>query len=81
MIEKFKKFVKEEIYNQLMYYDTSSFDWNNKHSGERFYLTAYEDDFEYVKRRVCNFIASWNAEIYVNMFPDRQYIVVEIWEN
>lgn len=77
MIEKFKKFVDDKIYNQLCYYKSNPIAVN----GKRFFLTTYEDDFEYVKRQICYFISSWDAPIYVSMFPDRYDIVVEIWED
>ena len=80
MIDMFKKFVSEEIFNQLCYYDTEKFDLNDKPAGIRFFLTPYADDFEYVKRRVCYFISTWNGSIYVNMNPRTHVIVVEIWE-
>lgn len=78
MIEKFKQFIDEKIYNQLCYYKTVAF----KPYVMKFFLTAYEDDFEYVKRQICHFIASWDAEIYIiKMDPDQHDFVVEVWED
>ena len=79
MIEKFKQFINDKIYNQLCYYKTSNFKAHG-YKGMRFYLTAYAEDYEYCKRQICHFIASWDAYIYVNMDPDRQDFVVEIRE-
>ena len=77
MIEKFKKFISDKIYNQLCYYKTIEF----KSYGMKFFLTAYEDDFEYVKRQICHFIASWDAAIYIiEMDPDDHDFVIEIRE-
>ena len=76
MIDKFKKFVEAQIYNQLCYYNITHIEG----TGVRFFLTAYEDDYEYVKRQVCHFIASWDAPIYVSMSPKAQRIIVDIWE-
>lgn len=81
MIDKFKKFIDDKIYNQLIIYTTASFNINGVCCGLRFFLTTYDEDYEYVKRQICHFIASWDAPIYVSMNPDRNDIVVEIWEN
>lgn len=79
MIDKFKKFISEEIYNQLCYYKTANFNAPG-YKGMRFHLTAYCEDYEWVKRQICYFISSWNGYIYVNMNPDRDSFVVEIRE-
>lgn len=76
MKDKFKKFVEEEIYNQLCYYKTDTI----RVTATRFFLTAYEDDYEYVKRQICYFISSWEGPIYLNMLPDRHEFVVTVWE-
>jgi len=77
MIEKFKKFIDEKIYNQLCYYKTSNYK-DHGYKGVRFYLTAYAEDYEYCKHQICHFISSWDACIYVNMNPDEHDFVVEI---
>ena len=79
MINKFKRFIDDKIYNQLCYYKTSSFKYDS-YAGVRFYLTSYAEDYEYVKRQICHFISSWDAGIYVKMDPDRQDFVIEIRE-
>lgn len=77
MIDKFKHFVDEKIYNQLCYYTSNPISVN----GMRFFLTTYDEDYEYVKRQICHFIASWDAPIYVDMNPEDNDFVIEIWED
>ena len=77
MIEKFKKFVSDEIYNQLCYYQTTHI---VNPTGMRFFLTPYEDYYEHVKRQVCYFVALWDAPIYIIHMNPNGDIVVEIRE-
>ena len=79
MIEKFKKFISEKIYNQLCYYKTSNFKCPG-YKGVRFFLTTYCEDYEWVKRQICYFMISCNGYIYVNMNPDSHNFVVDIRE-
>lgn len=79
MIEKFKQFVEDEIYNQLQYYNTEKFNTMFKGPGVSFLLRPYAEDYEYVKRQTCYFIALWDAPIYVSMYPDTNRIIVLVF--
>ena len=79
MIEKFKQFVEDKIYNQLNYYNTEDFNTQFKGPGVSFLLKPYAEDYEYVKRQVCHFISSWDAPIYVSMYPDSGRIIVLVF--
>lgn len=79
MIDKFKQFVESDIYNQLQYYKTACIHLQCKGPGLSFLLKPYWDDYEYVKRQICHFIASWDAPIYVSMYPDTDRIIVLVF--
>lgn len=79
MIEKFKKFVKDKIYNQLEFYDNISLiNKNGKFIGKRFFLTPYDEDYDYVKRQLCYFISSWDYPIYIRTDSNSRAILIDI---